>query len=441
MIKQKSALNLLFSKKMEDFGVNYFNFTLEEDYYPGEKQATNLYNESNKNEEQKGNSSTGGDMNNSNNQNIEADKKDNNDNHIMNEANDIYSNLEETINELKTLANKNINGEVINNLDILQYNNKIEPNQNKNIITENMSTINGNQILTSNLMINNKMQELFNSTEINYDNLKDMQMLKKKKKRRTKEAINKERNEKKNSDIIVEKQRGRLKKYNLDKSYHINGITNINHTRDDDDNIVKKINTFFLEKILNWLNNSFIDDNLKFQTKKFRKKNKQKLFAKLRPKLITNKVKKTFILQIINTKFKEIFSTFPMSPKYKKISPTSNKDLIDIIYKEKKQPFVIYILELTFLEGLNYFNGQISDEKVKSFFEKNFNYNKELINEFISKFDKIDVFLDDLYQKLENEKSKEEIKDYLNKINVLCLNYKQSFEKKYERKENKKKNK
>jgi hypothetical protein len=42
--------------------------------------------------------------------------------------------------------------------------------------------------------------------------------------------------------------------------------------------------------------------------------------------------------------------------------------------------------------------------------------------------------MDKLYSK--RDKDDKEIKNYLTKINVLCLNYKQSFEKKYIRGEN-----
>ena len=422
---------------MAESEYNYFNYSIEEEYFDtGEKQEGNFYNE-NRSEEQKVCSSTG-EGNNSNNQ---SEKKDNSDNHLTNGGNDIYNNIEENINDAKTSANKISNGD---NLDIFQYNNKNEFNQNKAISNENISTINGNQILTSNPIINNKMQELFDSTEINYDNLQNMQMLKKKKRRRKKEEILKERSEKITVEIEGKKKSiGRLKKKLIGKVL-------INHSKDADDNIIKKINATLLDSVRIWLNNSFLDEDsvqTHFQSQLSRKKKKKLLFAKLCPKLITNKVKKGFILKMINTKFKDIFSKFEISPKYKNISNFNNKELIDNIYKENeqnmqnKQPFVIYILELKFIDALNYFSGQISDEKIKSFFAGKFS--EELINQFISKFNKIEKFLDDLYKTLsEDGNSKEEIKDYLDKIIVLCLNYKQSFEKKYERSENKnKKNK
>lgn len=412
---------------MEDFGVNYFNFVIEDEYFRGEKQETNLYNENNKIDEPRGNNSSTGEGNNSNNQNLDFDKKESNCNHFTNGRNGIYINLDDSLNEQKTIPNKN-SGEILNNPDIFQCDNKIEPNQNKAPIIENMSTINGQQILTSNLMIAYKMKELFDTTEINYDTLKDMQMLRKKRKRRTKDIVAEEKNQKKNNETKIKKKRGRLKGESK-------GKVKINHSKDADDNIIKKINSFFLEKIRNWLNNSFLDDNLHFQTFKFRKKHKKKIFAKLSPKIITNKVKKNFILEIIDTKFKDIFSSYEISPKYKRIESNNNKELINDIYNETNQVFVKYILELTFLEALNYFNGQTTDDTVKSFFANNYNYKQELVEQFIKNFDKIDIFMDNIYQNLKREKKKTEIKEYLDRVSVLCLNYKQSFEKKYERKD------
>ena len=219
---------------MEDFGVNYFNFVIEDEYFRGEKQETNLYNENNKIDEPRGNNSSTGEGNNSNNQNLDFDKKESNCNHFTNGRNGIYINLDDSLNEQKTIPNKN-SGEILNNPDIFQYNNKIEPNQNKAPIIENMSTINGKQILTSNLMIAYKKKELFDTTEINHDTLKDMQMLRKKRKRRTKDIVAEEKNQKKNNETKIKKKRGRLKGESK-------GKVKINHSKDADDNIIKKIN-------------------------------------------------------------------------------------------------------------------------------------------------------------------------------------------------------
>ena len=60
-----------------------------------------------------------------------------------------------------------------------------------------------------------------------------------------------------------------------------------------------------------------------------------------------------------------------------------------------------------------------------------------MINKFIKNFGKIDKLLDKLYTT--NNDKNDNMKDYFERINVLSLNYRQSFENKCYRTENKKK--
>ena len=416
---------------MEDYEEKYFGFHIGiEDYY-NEKKNENFYNESNKNEEQKIVST--GENHNSNNLKFEKHEINYiNENHLINGSNNIYNNLEEIINEEKNSDNKNLinNDAVLMNSDIFQDNNKIEL-LNLNRDTYNSQTINGKQIITTNEMISNKLQELFNNSEINMDKLKDMQMLKKKKKRRTKKEIERDKTlsqEEKKQD----KKKGRIKKDSEE-----NLKSNVNHPKEADDNIVKKINTFYLEEIRKWLNKSFLDENkTNFETLKSREKNKKGIFMRLSPELISNKIKKATILNIMNTKFKDLFYSNKISLKYKKKNPEINRELINKIYKEGKESFVIFILEMKFIEGLNFFNGLIKDEQIINYFKNNYKYSEELVKKFVGNFGKIGSLLDKLYRN--SDKDEAETKDYLTKINVICLNYKESFENKYDRKENKK---
>ena len=416
---------------MEDYEEKYFGFHIGiEDYY-NEKKNENFYNESNKNEEQKIVST--GENHNSNNLKFEKHEINYiNENNLINGSNNIYNNLEEIINEEKNSDNKNLinNDAVLMNSDIFQDNNKIEL-LNLNRDTYNSQTINGKQIITTNEMISNKLQELFNNSEINVDKLKDMQMLKKKKKRRTKKEIERDKTlsqEEKKQD----KKKGRIKKDSEE-----NLKSNVNHPKEADDNIVKKINTFYLEEIRKWLNKSFLDENkTNFETSKSREKNKKGIFMRLSPELISNKIKKATILNIMNTKFKDLFYSNKISLKYKKKNPEINRELINKIYKEGKESFVIFILEMKFIEGLNFFNGLIQDEQIINYFKNNYKYSEELVKKFVGNFGKIGSLLDKLYRN--SDKDEAETKDYLTKINVLCLNYKESFENKYDRKENKK---
>ena len=416
---------------MEDYEEKYFGFHIGiEDYY-NEKKNENFYNESNKNEEQKIVST--GENHNSNNLKFEKHEINYiNENNLINGSNNIYNNLEEIINEEKNSDNKNLinNDAVLMNSDIFQDNNKIEL-LNLNRDTYNSQTINGKQIITTNEMISNKLQELFNNSEINMDKLKDMQMLKKKKKRRTKKEIERDKT------LSQEEKKKKKKKGRIKKDSEENLKSNVNHPKEADDNIVKKINTFYLEEIRKWLNKSFLDENkTNFETLKSREKNKKGIFMRLSPELISNKIKKATILNIMNTKFKDLFYSNKISLKYKKKNPEINRELINKIYKEGKESFVIFILEMKFIEGLNFFNGLIQDEQIINYFKNNYKYSEELVKKFVGNFGKIGSLLDKLYRN--SDKDEAETKDYLTKINVLCLNYKESFENKYDRKENKK---
>ena len=319
-----------------------------------------------------------------NNSNTCIEKQNTYDNFHNTEINDIHRNYN----------NKNSDGH--NKEDVLINTQNYENIENKKTATNTYeNTFNGKQIYVLNDLIAGTFKELFNETEINLDTKKDMQLLRKKKKRRTKVEIQKEK-ERTSKSQEKKKSLGRKKVSKEEKSKLAN------HSKISDDNIMKKINSYFLESIRNWLNKSFIDENGLFQTIRVRKKLK-KIFLKIVPKLIT-----------INLK------------------------LIEDIYKYKNQPFTLFILELKFIEALNYFNGQNNEDDLKILFLKN-NVDKDIINKFINNFDRIDKFLKEIYDKeIQYGNSKEEIEDYLQRISLLCLNYREWFEKKFIRGKNKK---
>lgn len=336
------------------------------------------------------------------------------------------------VNLEKNSDNKNlINDNILINSEIFQDNNKIDLLYlNRETNNSQYNTINGKLIQTTNDVLTNKFQEIFHDPEIDVDKLKDMQMIKKKRKRRTKEQIEKDKSL--TQEEKIEKKPGRIK-----KGLQLDSKIKVNHSKDADDNIIKKINTHYTEEVRKWLNRSFLNEKrTNFQSEKYRKKSNKGIFLKLSPKLISTKIKKQSMMKIMETKFKDIFSSNEISSKYKIISKDSNKNLIDKIYKEGKEYFIIFILEMKFLDGLDYFSGQIPDEKIINYIKNNSQFSDELIKKFISNFDKIGKWMDKLYSK--RDKDDKEIKNYLTKINVLCLNYKQSFEKKYIRGENKK---
>ena len=161
----------------------------------------------------------------------------------------------------------------------------------------------------------------------------------------------------------------------------------------------------------------------------------QNYFIKLEPKIINNNLKKEVRIEILDKTFRNIFYSHSISKLFKKDKESSNKDLIEKIYNENNQPFVMYILGLTFYEGLNYFNGQITDEGVIEYFKKKYNFDEEIILKFISHFEKFDKFFDKIFE--ENEGGdKNDLFKYLAETSILSLNYKESFLDKSERKEN-----
>ena len=136
--------------------------------------------------------------------------------------------------------------------------------------------------------------------------------------------------------------------------------------------------------------------------------------------------------------FKNIFSNY-ISKKYTNEGSDVNQKLINDLYNDNNQPFVLYILESKFIDIFNYFNGENNGVKIKQYFILK-NIDEQKINDFLNNFEKIGNFLTKIKIKMEqNNESKEKIQDYIERIVVLCLNYKTFFENKYNRSENKNK--
>ncbi len=93
---------------------------------------------------------------------------------------------------------------------------------------------------------------------------------------------------------------------------------------------------------------------------------------------------------------------------------------------------------MTFIEGLNFFNGQITDEYIINYFKNNYSFNEELILKFVQNFKKIGTFLDKLHKDNIGQINDNDLQNYIQKISVLCLNFENSFKNKYKRKESSK---
>ena len=315
----------------------------------------------------------------------------------------------------------------------VSQNNNIPNNALKTTTTYKVDTINGKQTIISNEYMDSLFTKKFHTIEERVETYKELKMFRKKRKRRTSEEIAKTR-QSIEPGPKEPKKKGRKKNENTEENQNNKEI----HGKESEDNIMRKINAFLIESIISWLNNSFIDENFNFLNQKDMEKRNLAFFLKLCPEIINNKIAKKIRIEILEKKIKNIFFEYPITKNIKKKSKSNNRDLIDKIYKENNQPFVMYILELTFLQTLNFCNGQITDEIIIEDLKTKYNYDEEIIRKFIDKFDKIGKLFDKLYEKEKNKNNEDSIKDYFSKIKIICLNYKTSLENKFERKNKKK---
>ena len=326
-----------------------------------------------------------------------------------------------------SFKSKDINNEE-KNPEKLDYVNALEVSEAKN---EVLLLENGTYITTSNALQKEVLNKYLRSTEVKEEETVGIQLSKRKRKRRTKKEVLKEKMNKKTEPKIIKKT-GRRKKKGKD-----NLKDDAKHSKDAFDNIVKLINTGIINSVRIWINKSFIDKNYNFINKN--KKKIKEFIKKISPKIISNNTKKNIRLEILDKTLKEIFSSNPLSKKYTKFPKNYNNNLIEIIYQKDEQPLVKFILDLSFLECLNYFNGETTDEKMTNLVRKKYNFDDLKIKEFLGNFEKIDILYDKLYKKLKEEnESDEDIKKYFTKIKLVSLNYKKSFDNIFERGENKK---
>ena len=423
-----------------------YNFRNYMEEYSFQNSNNNTDNDNNKSEEQK-NVNISISNNNNNHLNIfyeksSLEKTSMNENLYYNSMSFLFNNDKQNMIDNASINESNNNNKLLNGFigDIYLNNYQvIEQNDNKKtaITNNNMTmTLNGKQINTNNEQISVALNKLYNTSQLNLETKNDMQFFKSKKRRRTNKEI--EEDKRKNNIEVdkINKKKGRKKKDD-------NNNVKSEHSKKSDDNIMKKINSHFLESVRNWLNNSFLDDEGNFESLKARKKKKKKIFLKINPKLIATNLKKSSAISVMDDIFKNIFAK-DISIKYATMQKSENIDLINKIYEEKNQPFVIFILESKFIDILNFFGGQKDEKYIIKNFENS--YNQKMIEKFLNNFSRIKNFLSKIYNKENkgNEENKKEIidlkesKDYLERISLLVINYKEWFDKKYHR-ENKKK--
>ena len=189
-----------------------------------------------------------------------------------------------------------------------------------------------------------------------------------------------------------------------------NNGNNGNHTRYSEDNIMRKIKSFFGKSLYNFLNNSL----------------KNSKFLKLEIS-INKDLKKDINIKLFNMTLKEIYSNSNISEKYKHEEQNHNRNLINKIYLENEETSVIKILNLTYLEAFDIFIRRIkTNQNINPNLQKKIEGTDILDNE---KFEDV-ISLIDKIEKEEEINKNGDINQYINKLKNLCLNFENWFEKK-----------
>jgi len=239
---------------------------------------------------------------------------------------------------------------------------------------------------------NNKEKEKIESSE-NKENVKF-----KEEEKKIVFKISKTVREQKNKSI----QYGRKKQKEKDQGN--NGL----HTRDSEDNKIRKIKSYFGKGIYFFIKRSF-------------KKKKYK-FLKLEIS-INRRLEKKFNEELFKMKLKDIYFKYKISKKYKKFPTDTNQKSIKKIYEEQEETEIIKILDLTYLEAFNIFRRKIKD--IEPELKSKIDGTDILDNK---KFKDFDYFIKKLRKEEKNNNG--DIEEYINDIKHLCLYFEEWFGKK-----------
>jgi hypothetical protein len=189
------------------------------------------------------------------------------------------------------------------------------------------------------------------------------------------------------------------------------------HTKDSEDNMFRKIKSFFVGSFHNYLNSIIENPELKLTKIDF---------------YICKELKKEFNENLFEATLRLIYMKVSLSDKYSNLiknEPDKNKKIIERIFNENKEVEAIKILSLSFDEVYQIFISRycsISPELRKKIEGTNILTSKQ--------FWKLDDFLKNIKEKFEKEKSKkknqENIDEYINKVKNLCLGLKEWFKNK-----------
>ena len=238
----------------------------------------------------------------------------------------------------------------------------------------------------------NNILDQFTKDEIIEKYESNMKLLNQKRKRnRTKNKENENENE--NEEV---KKRGRKKK---------DDDTDRKHGKYAPDNIMKKIKSKLLEKIISFINRIVNKSN---------EESKKEIFKKLDYKY-TNQMKQDLDLKLLNSSLKDILIK-DISPKYTNLDPNSNRvKLEEILEKEKNDEIIMFVLNLSFREFIELF----CLKKTMKDIESSKKIDSNMLQRLKNNFPRIDSLLSDISEK--NDKV------YLSYFIFHLYNYEQWF--------------
>ncbi len=154
-------------------------------------------------------------------------------------------------------------------------------------------------------------------------------------------------------------------------------------------------------------------------------KNKNWTFVRMKSN-VNEYLKRDFNIQLLNKTFRELYEETPISSRFrseKRDRKDDNKNLIHKIYLENVEIDTIKLLNLTYRELFSVFTRKI----------KNMDPELEMKIEGISlletnEFSNIYKFFEEIEENLKKDKEPEEdIKNYLESLKNLCMNYENWF--------------
>ena len=192
------------------------------------------------------------------------------------------------------------------------------------------------------------------------------------------------------------------RKTNEDKIKGKKGV----HTKEKEDNIMRKIKSFFLKRMHRYLLKITKEDLLKLELK------------------VNKSLKKEFNLNLLKKTLKDIYIETKISKKYKHKKVKTNEKLINRIYSDQKQNEAIKILNLTYEEAFEIFRRKLKTKE-------------ELSPELKKKIAGTNIlnpkYFEDANVLIENEKENcitQENMKYMDNMRRLILEFKNWFENK-----------